>query len=66
VFDAWFDALWDRQAKVRIEMRLLRLTMGNEGDCRNLQGGIFGSRPTRARGLKLWLPTRSGAVRVVV
>lgn len=31
VFDAWFDALRDRQAKQRINIRIRRLGIGNLG-----------------------------------
>jgi len=66
VFDAWFDALRDRQAKVRIEMRLLRLAMGNAGDCRNLQGGIFEMRIDYGPGYRLYGCQRGQALYVLL
>jgi len=40
VFDAWFDALRDRQAQARIQARLRRLSQGNAGAGRHLGGGV--------------------------
>jgi putative addiction module killer protein len=40
VFDDWFDALRDRQAKQRIAVRIRRLSMGNPGQHRVLTGGV--------------------------
>lgn len=40
VFAAWFDALRDRRAKLRIQVRIDRLAHGNPGQCRVLQRGI--------------------------
>jgi putative addiction module killer protein len=31
-YSQWFDALRDRQAKARIDVRIRRLSMGNPGD----------------------------------
>ncbi len=40
VFAAWFAALRDRRARLRIQVRIDRLAHGNPGDSRTLQGGI--------------------------
>jgi putative addiction module killer protein len=39
-FDRWFAALRDRAGKVRIQARIDRLSLGNPGQHRNLEGGI--------------------------
>ena len=39
-FDAWFDALRDRQAQARITVRIRRLQEGNPGQHRVLTGGV--------------------------
>jgi putative addiction module killer protein len=39
-FDLWLRELRDRQAKVRIQMRIDRLGLGNPGQHRNLMHGI--------------------------
>lgn len=36
----WFEHLKDRQAKAKIHARILRLAVGNFGDCKPLRGGV--------------------------
>lgn len=40
IFDAWFDALRDRGAKHRIQMRIDRAEDGNFGDCKPVGEGV--------------------------
>jgi len=40
IFAAWFDALRDREARIRIQVRIDRLAMGNPGHHRVLSGGV--------------------------
>jgi len=40
IFAAWFDALRDREARIRIQVRIDRLAMGNPGHHRVLTGGV--------------------------
>src|SRR5690606_41460185 len=39
-FEAWFDALRDREARLRIQVRIDRLAFGNPGQHRTLAGGV--------------------------
>jgi putative addiction module killer protein len=39
-FSAWFDALRDRAAKLRIQVRIDRLALGNAGKHRALTAGV--------------------------
>lgn len=39
-FDAWLRSLRDRQARVRIEVRIRRLSLDNPGQYRSLKNGI--------------------------
>jgi putative addiction module killer protein len=39
-FSEWFDALRDRQAKLRIQVRIDRLTSGNPSQHRLLTNGV--------------------------
>ena len=39
-FGEWIDGLPDRRARVRIRVRLDRLSLGNFGDARGLGGGL--------------------------
>jgi putative addiction module killer protein len=36
----WFEALRDRQAKARIDIRIRRLSMGNPGDIKPVGQGV--------------------------
>ncbi|MGH8062182.1 MAG: type II toxin-antitoxin system RelE/ParE family toxin [Pseudoxanthomonas sp.] len=40
VFAVWFAALRDREARIRIQVRIDRLAMGNPGQHRVLTGGV--------------------------
>jgi putative addiction module killer protein len=40
IFAAWIDALRDRGARIRIQVRIDRLAMGNPGQHRVLTGGV--------------------------
>ena len=40
VYARWFGRLRDRQARVRIDSRLRRLSLGNPGDVRPVRGGV--------------------------
>ena len=39
-YDSWFRKLRDRQAKARILIRIHRLSLGNRGDARPVDGGV--------------------------
>lgn len=40
IFADWFAALRDREARIRIQVRIDRLSMGNPGQHRLLTGGV--------------------------
>lgn len=40
VYARWIEKLRDRQAKVRIAIRIRRLSLGNPGDARPVGGGV--------------------------
>ncbi len=40
VFSEWFTNLRDRQARVRIQMRIDRAELGNLGDCKPVGEGV--------------------------
>jgi len=66
VFDAWFDALRDRQAQARIQTRVRRLSMGNPGDCRHLKGGVSEMRIDYGPGYRLYYCQRGHTVVVLI
>lgn len=39
-FTDWIEALWDRQTRARIEIRIKRLSLGNPGDVKSVGQGI--------------------------
>lgn len=41
LFAQWLDGLKDRTAQSRVTARLLRLEVGNFGDCRAVGGGVW-------------------------
>lgn len=41
VYQEWLDNLADRHAKVRVMTRVERLRLGNVGECRPLESGVW-------------------------
>jgi putative addiction module killer protein len=39
-YSDWFNSLRDRTAKVRIDVRVRRLSLGNVGDVKPVGGGV--------------------------
>jgi putative addiction module killer protein len=54
----WFDALRDRQAKVRIDIRIRRLSMGNPGDVKPVGKGISELRINYGPGYRVYFTQR--------
>lgn len=40
VYEQWFDSVRDRQARVRIDARIRRLSLGNPGDVTPVGEGV--------------------------
>jgi putative addiction module killer protein len=59
VFDGWFNALRDREAKQRIAVRVRRLGVGNPGQHRVLTGGVTEMKIDYGPGYRLYFTTRS-------
>ena len=53
-FNDWLEALADRQARARIRTRLDRLALGNFGDHRVLDGGVFELRIDWGAGYRVY------------
>jgi len=58
VFDAWFDALRDRQAQARIAVRIRRLQEGNPGQHRVLKGGVVEMKIDFGPGYRVYFTQR--------
>lgn len=65
VFANWLDGLRDRDARVRIQARIDRLTVGNPGQHRVLTGGISEMKIDTGPGYRVYF-TRRGNVLVVL
>ncbi|NGZ26675.1 MAG: type II toxin-antitoxin system RelE/ParE family toxin [Magnetococcales bacterium] len=50
----WLDHLKDRQAKARIHARILRLAVGNFGDCKPLRDGVWELRVDCGPGYRVY------------
>jgi putative addiction module killer protein len=53
-FAVWLDALADRQAQIRIQVRLARLALGNPGDAKALSGGLWELRVDQGPGYRVY------------
>jgi putative addiction module killer protein len=54
VFDAWFSALRDRQARARIQARIDRAEDGNFGDCKPVGEGVSEMRIHHGAGYRVY------------
>ena len=57
-YSAWFDALRDRQAKVRIDIRIRRLSLGNAGDVKPVGDGVSELRVNFGPGYRVYFVQR--------
>lgn len=64
-FAAWFDALRDRQARLRVQVRIDRLATGNPGQHRALTGGVHEMKIDHGPGYRVYYAQR-GDVLVVL
>ena len=64
-FAAWFDALRDRPARLRVQVRIDRLAIGNPGQHRALTGGVQEMKIDHGPGYRVYY-VRRGDVLVVL
>jgi putative addiction module killer protein len=65
-YQAWFAALRDRQAKVRINVRIRRLQEGNPGPFRQLQGGALELKIDYGPGYPLYCTRRASELIILL
>jgi len=58
VFDAWLDQLKDRQAVLRIQMRIDRAELGNFGDVKPVAEGVSEMRIDFGPGYRVYFVQR--------
>ena len=65
VFQAWFSALRDRQARARISIRIDRLALGNPGCSRPVGSGVSELRGDYGPGYRVYY-VRQGSALIVL
>ena len=65
VYARWFERLMDRQARVRIDSRIRRLSLGNPGDVRPEGAGVSEIRIDYGPGYRVYF-TKQGRTVVVL
>jgi putative addiction module killer protein len=58
-YSKWFEKLKDRNARMRIDIRIRRLSLGNPGDVKLLEGGISELRIDYGPGYRVYF-TKEG------
>ena len=57
-YSEWFDKLRDKAAKVRIDIRIRRLSLGNPGDVKPVGDGVSVLRVNFGPGYRVYLVQR--------
>ncbi len=65
-FAEWFAGLRDRQARVRIDVRIRRLSLGNPGDVKPVGGGVSELRIDYGPGYRVYFTQQGQAVVVLL
>jgi putative addiction module killer protein len=66
VFEAWFSALRDRQARARISIRIDRLALGNPGDTKSVGSGVSELRIDYGPGYRVYYARQGSALIVLL
>ncbi len=65
-YASWFAALRDRTAKVRIDIRIRRLSLGNFGDTRPVGEGVTELRIHYGPGYRIYLKKQGDALVILL
>jgi len=66
VFAEWFANLRDRQARVRIDVRIRRLSLGNPGDVEPVGEGVSELRIDYGPGYRIYFVRRGAALVILL
>ena len=66
VYEQWFDSVRDRQARVRIDTRIRRLSLGNPGDVTPVGEGVSELRIDYGPGYRVYFMQRGHALVVLL
>lgn len=66
MFDAWFEALRDKQAARRIQARIDRVEEGNFGDCLPVGEGVSEMRIHYGPGYRVYLAQRGAEIVILL
>jgi putative addiction module killer protein len=66
VYSEWFSGLRDRQAKVRIDLRIRRLSLGNPGDVKPVGDGISELRIDHGPGYRVYFVQKGNELIVLL
>jgi putative addiction module killer protein len=62
----WFNSVRDRNAKVRIDLRIRRLSLGNTGDVKPVGGGISELRIDYGPGYRVYYIKRENQIIILL
>lgn len=62
----WFDALMDRSARARIDIRIRRLSLGNPGDVKPVGRGVSELRIDHGPGYRVYFVQRGTQIVVLL
>jgi putative addiction module killer protein len=65
-FRHWIDGLTDRRARLRIDVRIRRLELGNTGDSKALGGGLHELRVHYGKGYRVYWSRQGGRLIVLL
>lgn len=65
-YSEWFDALHDKQARARINVRIRRLSLGNPGDVKPVGEGVSELRIDYGPGYRVYFTQRGSEVVILL
>lgn len=65
-YSQWFNALRDRQARARIDIRIRRLSMGNPGDVKPVGRGVSELRIDYGSGYRVYFIQRGDTLIILL